>query len=172
MPNLFEFLFNTWPLSCTATHPHLVTDKDSSSLKFIRYFGEFLKCLMAQQKQIWLGQNSKGQVQAVANQGREGMQKPQRSSLETIVQPWSSVLIPPQIIYITISLSSSAELKPPTNGNQREGPPESVPDPLNTNFEEEHKLASTWYLSVALFSTQTIKPLPVLSQGRAQSLGH
>ena len=44
-----------------------------------------------------------GQIQTVANQGREGMQKQGRSSQETIVQPWG--------IYITISLSSSAGTK-------------------------------------------------------------
>ena len=30
-------------------------------------------------------------------------------------QPWDRVLVPPQGIHVTISLSSSAELKPPTN---------------------------------------------------------
>ena len=30
-------------------------------------------------------------------------------------QPWDRVLVPPQRIHVTISLSSSAELKPPTN---------------------------------------------------------
>ena len=58
----------------------------------------------------------KGQVQTVANQGREGMQRQGRSSQETIVQPWGSVLVPPQGKHIRISLSSSTELKPPTYG--------------------------------------------------------
>ena len=39
-----------------------------------------------------------------------------RSSQEIIVQPWGRVLVPPQEIHITISLGSSVELKPPTNG--------------------------------------------------------
>ena len=52
---------------------------------------------------------------AVAVQGREGMQRSERGSQETIVKPWGRVLVPPQEIY-TISLSLSAELKPPTNG--------------------------------------------------------
>ena len=60
----------------------------------------------------WPSLSSKGQVQTVANQGREGMQKQGRNSQETIVQPWGRVLVPPQGTHITISLSSSAELKP------------------------------------------------------------
>ena len=56
------------------------------------------------------------QVQTVANQGREGMQRQGRSSQETIVQSRGRVLVPPQGIHIT-SLSSSEELKPPTNGS-------------------------------------------------------
>ena len=43
------------------------------------------------------------------------MQRQERNSQETTVQPWGRVLVPPQGIH-TISLSSSAELKPPPNG--------------------------------------------------------
>ena len=50
--------------------------------------------------------------QTVANQGREGMQRQGRSSQDTTVQPRGRALVPPQGIHITISLSSSAELKP------------------------------------------------------------
>ena len=60
--------------------------------------------------------SSKGQVQTVANQGREGTQRQGRSSQKTLVQPWGGVLGPPQGIHRTISLSSCTELKPPTNG--------------------------------------------------------
>ena len=55
------------------------------------------------------------EVQTVANQEREGMPRPGRSSLETTVQPWGRVLVPPQRICVTIPLSASAELKPLTN---------------------------------------------------------
>ena len=48
----------------------------------------------------------------VANKGREGMQRQRRSSLEIIVQPWDRTLVPSQGMHITISLSSSAEIKP------------------------------------------------------------
>ena len=58
--------------------------------------------------------SSKGQIQIVANQGREGMQKQRRSSQETTVQPWGRVLVPLQGIYITIPLSSSAGTKAST----------------------------------------------------------
>ena len=51
-------------------------------------------------------------VQTVANQGREGMQRPERGHQETTVQLWGRVLVPPQGIQITISLSSSTELTP------------------------------------------------------------
>ena len=36
-----------------------------------------------------------GQIQTVANQGREGKQRAGRSRPETIVQPWGRVLVPP-----------------------------------------------------------------------------
>ena len=48
----------------------------------------------------------KGQIQTVANQGREGMQRQGKSSQETIVQPWGRVLVLPHGIHITVSLSS------------------------------------------------------------------
>ena len=44
--------------------------------------------------------------QTVANQGREGMQRRRRSSQKTTVQAWGRVLVPPQGIHITRSLSS------------------------------------------------------------------
>ena len=49
-----------------------------------------------------------GAVQTGTNQRREGMQRPEKSSQE----PGSRVLVPPR----SISLSPSAELKPPTSG--------------------------------------------------------
>ena len=64
----------------------------------------------------WPSQSSKKQSQKVAHQGREGLQRPGRSSQETIAQPWDQVLVPPQGMYRTIPLSSSPERKPPTNG--------------------------------------------------------
>ena len=60
--------------------------------------------------------SSKAQVQTIVNQEWEGMQRQGRGSQETIVQPWGRVLVQPQGINITISLSSSTELKPPTSG--------------------------------------------------------
>ena len=53
--------------------------------------------------------------QTAANQGREGMRRWGRRSQDTVVQPWGRVLVPPQGIHTTISLSSFTELKPPTN---------------------------------------------------------
>ena len=50
------------------------------------------------------------------------MQKQRKSSQETILQPWGKVPVPPQEIYITIYLSSSAGTKVPTrveDGNFR-----------------------------------------------------
>ena len=60
--------------------------------------------------------NSKGKIWTGANQGRERMQKQERGSQETILQPWVRVLVPPQGTHVTVSLSSSAKLKLPTNG--------------------------------------------------------
>ena len=56
--------------------------------------------------------SSKGQVQEVAHQGREGIQRQGRNSQGTIVQAWGRVLVPQEGIYVTIALSSLAELKP------------------------------------------------------------
>ena len=54
-------------------------------------------------------------VQTLANQGREGMQRWQRSSQETIGQPWDRILVLPQGMHRTACLSFSSELKSPTN---------------------------------------------------------
>ena len=43
--------------------------------------------------------------QPVVNQGREGMQRIERSSQDKIVQPWGKVLVPPQVVHRTVSLS-------------------------------------------------------------------
>ena len=48
----------------------------------------------------WSSLSSKGQVQTVANQGREGRQRQGRSSQETIVWAWDRILVPPQGIHI------------------------------------------------------------------------
>ena len=56
---------------------------------------------------------SKRQVQTIAIQVREGVQRPARSSQEIIVQPWDRVLVFPQGIYITTSLSFYEQLTPP-----------------------------------------------------------
>ena len=41
----------------------------------------------------------------------EGMQKQRRNNQETIMQQWSSVSVPPQGMYVTVSLSSSLRTK-------------------------------------------------------------
>ena len=56
--------------------------------------------------------DSKGQIQIVANKEREGLQRQERSSQET-VQPWGRVLVPPQRTHITVSSELFIELKPP-----------------------------------------------------------
>ena len=65
------------------------------------------------------------------------MQRQGKNSQEIIVEPQGGALVPLQGICITVSLSSSAELKPPTNENKRGGPPEPVLGPLSIRFEEE-----------------------------------
>ena len=63
------------------------------------------------------------------------MQQQGRSSQETIVQSWGRILVPPQGIYITISLNSSAGTKAPTqvkDGNFR----------LGARFLEHHPVTS------------------------------
>ena len=56
--------------------------------------------------------DSKGQIQTVANKEREGLQRQERRSEET-VQPWGRVLVPPQGTPITVSSELFIELKPP-----------------------------------------------------------
>ena len=71
---------------------------------------------------------------AVANQGREGMQRPGRSPQEEIVQPWGRVLVPPEGIYRTISVSLSAELKQTPNKWKN-----YLMKPLHSGKEEDHQ---------------------------------
>ena len=52
-----------------------------------------------------------GRFKTVANQKSEGMQKQRRNNQETIMQQWSSVSVPPQGMYVTVSLSSSLRTK-------------------------------------------------------------
>ena len=54
----------------------------------------------------WPSLSSKGQIPTVVNPGRKGMQRQGRGSQQTIVQPWSRVLVLPQGIHITMSLGS------------------------------------------------------------------
>ena len=72
--------------------------------------------LSAETEQDAVGLLLTGAFQTFANQGRKGMQRQGRNSQETIVQPWGRVLVLPRGIHTTISLSSSAELKPAPNG--------------------------------------------------------
>ena len=54
----------------------------------------------------WPSLSSKGQIWTVGNQRGEGMQRQGESSQETVVQPPGRVLVLPQGIHVTISLSS------------------------------------------------------------------
>ena len=56
--------------------------------------------------------DSKGQIQTVANEEREGLQRQETRSEET-VQPWGRVLVPPQGTPIRVSSELFIELKPP-----------------------------------------------------------
>ena len=77
------------------------------------------------------------------------MQKPRKGSQETIGQPRSRVLVPPQGIYITISLSFSIGTKAPTrmdNSNFR----------LSTRFLKHHHANS----SPTNQKSHTLQPSP------------
>ena len=137
----------------------------------------------------WPSRSSKGQIQTVANQGREGMQRQRRSSQETRVQPWGRVLVPPQGIHISVSLSSSTELKPPTNGGvnylmkqssfQREG--HSLITSRTTKAHQEttwgqikgiQALHTPWSLSATPALTQCYKTPHQISLGWDSVWGH
>ena len=53
----------------------------------------------------------KGQVQTVADQGREQMQRPGRKSQETTVQPWGRVLVPSREIHVMIQATYTPKRK-------------------------------------------------------------
>ena len=58
--------------------------------------------------------SSNGQIQTVANQGREGTRRQGRSSQETIAQPGGRVPAPARGIHITVSLSCFADTETST----------------------------------------------------------
>ena len=79
--------------------------------------GDMQQCVHeSETEQDPVGLLGKGAVQTVANQGREGMRRKGGSSRETIVQPRGRVLVPPQGIHMTMSLSSSTAQNPPPDG--------------------------------------------------------
>lgn len=57
-----------------------------------------------------------GQVQTAATSGKGRDAETREQRQETTVQPWGRILPPPQGRRRTMSLSSSAEQKPPRNG--------------------------------------------------------
>ena len=79
------------------------------------------------------------------------MQKKGRSSQETIVQSWGRVLVPPEEVYIKISLSCPAGTK---------GPPTKVEDGKfrqSTRFLEHHRVMSPLTNQK---KSPTLQPLP------------
>ena len=54
------------------------------------------------------------QIQTIINPGKEGILRQGRGSQETVVKSWGRVLVLPQRIHITISLSSFAEAETAT----------------------------------------------------------
>ena len=84
--------------------------------------------------------SSKEQIQAVTDERNEGIKKQWKGSLETMVQPWIRVLVPPQRIYKTIwyiSLSSSTVTKGPIqveDGNFRLSARMWTPDWVETGW--------------------------------------
>ena len=114
---------------------------------------------------LWASLSSKEQIQKVANQGREGMKKERKSSHETIVHPWSRVLVPPQGIYMTTSLSSSARTKVLTqveDGNFKLNTrflEHCLPCYLATNQSEESHTPCRPHPKFCLLKTSPPKPL-------------
>ena len=103
----------------------------------------------------WPSLRSTGQLQTFADQEKKGLQRPGRRSQETMVQPCGRVLVPLQGIRITIS-EFFCRTKPPTNENKRRLKTYIYPDPY------------LW----PCFHSPILWPHLILSQGRAQSLGH
>ena len=86
----------------------------------------------------WPSLSPKWQVQTVANQGREGMQRQGRSGQETIAPPWERVLVPPQGIHRTISLGfpgGTVVKNPPANA----GDMSSSPGPGRSHMPQSSK---------------------------------
>ena len=66
---------------------------------------------------LWPSLSSKGQVQTVVNQGREGMQRQERSSQEAIVQLWGQGP-GPSSRNTDNNIFEFCRTKPPTNGRR------------------------------------------------------
>lgn len=60
----------------------------------------------------WTTPSSEGQIRTVAKQEREGIQRQERNSQETIVEPWDRVQVLPQKIHAKTSLNSSQNQNP------------------------------------------------------------
>ena len=115
----------------------------------------------------WPSLSSKGQVQTVANQGREGMQSPGRSSQETIVQLWEQGL---GLSLRNLNNSICESFRRTKTSNKWKMlmkllySRKKSTRPLNTSFENNASLPLPWSLSATLFFTpQTIKPPPSIS---------
>ena len=113
---------------------------------------------------------------AVANQGREGIQRAGRSSEETVVHLWgqgpgsSSRNIHNNVFEPFCRTKTSNKLKnylmKHSSLLEEGGPPDPILGLLNASFERQYKLVSTLILTYGpIFHTQTIKPPPNPFQG-------
>ena len=116
----------------------------------------------------WPSLSPKGQIQTVPNQ------RPGRSSRETIVQPLAQGPGSSSKNIHNNPLSTSAEFKLPTNEKPKRRTTRTSPEATkNQLWRKKQASSSTLILFCGpIFYFQTIKPLPSLSQGRAQSLRH
>lgn len=110
-------------------------------------------------------QRSQGQARAVAQQGREGVQRPGRS-----LGGGGPAPLPGR--YRPVSLSASAELNP-QQMKTRKGIPRTRPGAPKHQLRRRKRacLYPGPSLCCPIFHAQTLTPPPNLAPGRAQSLG-
>ena len=112
----------------------------------------------------WPSLSSKGHIQTVANEEGE-IQKQGRSSQETTVQPWGRVLVSPQGIHITISLSSSVGTKAPPRWRMATSGWAQIPGALLTHHQPIRRKSHTLQPSPPILPIKTFPPKPSGSLG-------
>lgn len=116
----------TFPVKCWHSHPKSKTRRGETGDARLKGRREHPVGLLSQNPFLapcflfvgnrlwppWTTPSSEGQIRTVAKQEREGIQRQERNSQETIVEPWDRVQVLPQKIHAKTSLNSSQNQNP------------------------------------------------------------